>query len=129
MGHNIYGDAEAYEMVMFLEVSSLGISKDNWEPLNRVLGPPPKPSIEEAPKLELKTLPSHLRYALLGDDKNLPVILSADLSELQVDAALTILKRRNPALGWQMSCIHGISLVLCMHKIYMEEGHKPSGQQ
>ena len=28
--------------------------------------PPAKPSIEEAQKLELKALPSHLRYAFLG---------------------------------------------------------------
>ena len=27
----------------------------------------PKPSIQEPPKLELKSLPSHLRYAYLGD--------------------------------------------------------------
>ncbi|XP_075096279.1 uncharacterized protein LOC142174393 [Nicotiana tabacum] len=32
-----------------------------FEPLNRPEGHPPKPSIEEAPKLELKTLPPHLQ--------------------------------------------------------------------
>lgn len=37
----------------------LKILKRKVDPLDRELGPPPKPSIEEAPKLELKTLPSH----------------------------------------------------------------------
>ena len=30
--------------------------------------PPAKPSIVEAPKLELKDIPPHLRYAFLGND-------------------------------------------------------------
>uniref|UniRef100_A0A3Q7I4W9 Reverse transcriptase domain-containing protein n=1 Tax=Solanum lycopersicum TaxID=4081 RepID=A0A3Q7I4W9_SOLLC len=54
------------------------------EPLNRVLGPPSKPSIEEAPKLELKSLPSHLRYAFLGANESLHVILYSALSEMQM---------------------------------------------
>ena len=99
-----------------------------WEPLNHSLGPPPKPSIEEAPKIELKELPSHLQYALLGENETLPIILAANLSREQVDAALVILKRRKKAIGWQMSDIHGINSGLCMHKIYMKEGHRPSVQ-
>ncbi|XP_077252415.1 uncharacterized protein LOC143891768 [Tasmannia lanceolata] len=47
----------------------------NVEPV----GPPatslPKPSIEEAPQLELKPLPSHLCYAFLGDNCTLPVYI------------------------------------------------------
>ena len=33
--------------------------------------PPRKPSIEEAPKLDLKALPPHLMYVLLGRDDTL----------------------------------------------------------
>jgi len=35
--------------------------------------PPAKPSIEEPPMLELKQLPSHLKYVLLGTNNTLPV--------------------------------------------------------
>ncbi|XP_038891676.1 uncharacterized protein LOC120081070 [Benincasa hispida] len=42
---------------------------------------PMHPSLEEPPKLELKTLPSHLKYAFLGTNKTLPVIISANLTE------------------------------------------------
>ncbi|XP_075074564.1 uncharacterized protein LOC107782482 [Nicotiana tabacum] len=38
---------------------------------------PAKPLIEEPPKLELKPLPSHLRYAFLGPDLTLLIIISA----------------------------------------------------
>ncbi|XP_070025009.1 uncharacterized protein [Nicotiana sylvestris] len=53
-----------------------------FEPLNRPEEPPPKSSIEEAPKFELKPLPPHLQYAYLGDSDTLPIIISFDLSKL-----------------------------------------------
>lgn len=65
MGYEIYGDAETYELVLFLDLFTVGIFKRQLGPLNRVLGPPPKISTGESPKLELKTLPSHLRYEFL----------------------------------------------------------------
>lgn len=43
-------------MVHFLDVWSVASSRDHWDTLNRVLGFPPNPSIQEAPNLELKTL-------------------------------------------------------------------------
>uniref|UniRef100_M1D846 Integrase core domain containing protein n=1 Tax=Solanum tuberosum TaxID=4113 RepID=M1D846_SOLTU len=42
--------------------------------------PPARLSVEEAPKLELKDLPSHLRYVFLGRDETLTVIIAADLN-------------------------------------------------
>ncbi|XP_033511992.2 uncharacterized protein [Nicotiana tomentosiformis] len=44
---------------------------------------PPKSSIEEAPKLELKPLPVHLGYAYLGNSKTLRVIISSRLTNVQ----------------------------------------------
>ena len=38
------------------------------------------PSIEKSPELELKVLPSHLRYKYLGENKILPVIVAAKLT-------------------------------------------------
>ncbi|XP_070005179.1 uncharacterized protein [Nicotiana sylvestris] len=100
-----------------------------FEPLNRANGPPPKPSIEEAPKLELKPLPSHLHYAYLGSSDTLPVIISSDLSELQEEKLLRVLREHKRVIGWTMSDIRGISPDFCMHKILKEEGHKPSIEQ
>ncbi|XP_069143507.1 uncharacterized protein [Solanum lycopersicum] len=128
-GDEIYADIDAHEIVRMLDLVVIEELDRRWEPLNRVLRPPPKPSVEEAPKLELKELPAHLRYAFLGVNDTLPVILSATLSDEQVEAALLILKKRKAAIGWQMSDIQGISRALCMHKIYMKEGYKASAQQ
>nr|XP_016439702.1 PREDICTED: uncharacterized protein LOC107765549 [Nicotiana tabacum] len=47
-----------------------------------------KPSIEEPPKLELKPLPSHLRYEFLGPNSTLPVIISSGLLDVQVQQLL-----------------------------------------
>ncbi|XP_049381355.1 uncharacterized protein LOC125845910 [Solanum stenotomum] len=127
VGDDIYRDVEAHEMMQFLDVALARTSRDRCN-LNRVLGSPPMPSIEETPKLELKAFPAHLRYAFMGEDKTLPFILSTTLSDSQVEVALIILRKRKIALGWQMSDIHGINPALYMHKIYMEEGHKPSAQ-
>ena len=70
--------------------------------MKRVLGPPPEPSIEKTSKFELKKLPSHLRFAFLGEYKTLPVILFATLYESQVEATLSILKKRKAVVGWKI---------------------------
>ncbi|KAL8104495.1 hypothetical protein AgCh_028640 [Apium graveolens] len=88
-----------------------------------------KPSIEEAPTLELKLLPEHLRYAFLGDSSTLPVIISADLSGSEEDKLLRILREFKSAIGWTIADIKGISPSYCMHKILLEEGSKPTVEQ
>ena len=58
-----------------------------------------KPSIEEAPTLELKPLPEHLRYAFLGDASTLPVIIASDLSGSDEEKLLRILREFKSAIG------------------------------
>ncbi|XP_060170588.1 uncharacterized protein LOC132601525 [Lycium barbarum] len=53
--------------------------------------PPVKPSIVEPPKLELKKLPSHMRYEFLGPNNTLPVIVSALMNDEQTKRLLEIL--------------------------------------
>ena len=48
-------------------------------------------SFEEPPQLELKLLPSHLRYAFLGNSFDLPVIISSSLTLEQEDKLLRVL--------------------------------------
>nr|XP_009781813.1 PREDICTED: uncharacterized protein LOC104230647 [Nicotiana sylvestris] len=45
--------------------------------------PPAKPSIEEPPKLELKPLSPHFKYAFLGSNSTLHVIISSSLLDVQ----------------------------------------------
>ncbi|XP_070006795.1 uncharacterized protein [Nicotiana sylvestris] len=88
--------------------------------------PPIKPSIEEPPTLELKPLPSHLRYEFLGPFSTLPVILSSCLTNVQVESTLDVLQRSKRAIGWTLADIRGISPDFCMQKIILEKGSKPS---
>ncbi|CAH1417314.1 unnamed protein product [Lactuca virosa] len=91
---------------------------------DRVIAPT-LPSIEKAPDLELKQLPTHLKYAYLRDD-TLPVIISSQLSSVQEKELIDVLKENEKAIGWTLADIKGISLTMYMHKINLEEGAKTS---
>ena len=52
------------------------------------------PSIEKPLIVDEKQLPNHLRYAYLGEDSTLPVIISSSLSNMGEEKLLKILKER-----------------------------------
>ena len=86
----------------------------------------PVPSIEQPPKMEQKPLPSHLKYAYLGVESTLPVIISASLTALEEEKLLRVLRDHKHALGWSLADLKGIRPSMCMHRILLEDGHKPS---
>ena len=86
----------------------------------------PVPSIEQPPKMEQKPLPSHLKYAYLGVESTLPVIISASLNVLEEEKLLRVLRDHKQALGWSLADLKGIRPSMCMHRILLEDGHKPS---
>ena len=61
--------------------------------------PPMKPSIDEAPKVELKDLPPNLRYGFLGKGDTLPVIIGSDLNLHQVEHLVEVLKMFKKLFG------------------------------
>ena len=85
-----------------------------------------KPSIESPPQVDLKELPSHLKYAFLGDEKTLPVIIASNLEEMQERALLKVLKENKAAIGWTLADLKGISPSIVMHKIITNSESKPS---
>ncbi|XP_061356384.1 uncharacterized protein LOC133300814, partial [Gastrolobium bilobum] len=74
-----------------------------------------------APKVELKELPSNLKYVFLGDDQTYPAIINAMLSESEEMKLIKVLKKNKKAMGWQFSDLKGINPSFCTHKILMEE--------
>lgn len=82
------------------------------------------PKVSEPSKLELKTFPSTLRYEILGSSSTLPVTVNVNLDEKQTESLLKIL-RKHKRYGYSLDDIR-INASLCMHKILMEEGSKPS---
>ena len=86
----------------------------------------PIPSFEQPPKVEQKPLPCHLRYAYLGESCTLPVIISVSLKTSEEDKLLRVLRDHKDAIGWSLADLKGICPSMCMHRILLEEGHKPS---
>ena len=84
------------------------------------------PSVEQAPKVELKELPDHLKYVFLGEEETLPVIVSAILNKEQEEKMIEVLKRHKAAIGWTLADIKGISPTKCVHRILLEDGAKPT---
>ena len=75
----------------------------------------PVPSVEQPPKIEQKPLPSHLKYAYLGNSSTLPVIISASLIAIEEDKLLRVLRDHKNALGWSLADLKGIRPSMCMH--------------
>ena len=88
--------------------------------------PPVKPSIEDAPKLELKPLQPHLRYVFLGKDDTFPIIIALDLNMHQVESLVKVLKSFKRAIGWTIANIIGIPPGFFPHKIKLMPDHKTS---
>ncbi|CAN6560255.1 unnamed protein product [Malus baccata var. baccata] len=84
------------------------------------------PSIIQAPILEFKPLPSHLKYIFLGENETLLAIISSSLTAQEEEKLLRVLKEFKSALVWTLADIKGISPTTCMHHIFLEEGAKPT---
>ena len=110
---------ESGEMVKFLEALPTQNSEKEKE-----IEDLKQHEIEEPPKLELKALPPHLKYAFLGENSSFPVIISNDLDKVEEDKLLRVLREYKTAIGWTSGDLKGISPSFCMHKILLEENFK-----
>nr|XP_027067481.1 uncharacterized protein LOC113693100 [Coffea arabica] len=70
-----------------------------------------QPSEIEPPRLELKPLPTHLRYEFLGENSTLRVIVSADLDDEQCTKLLRVLRKHKKAMGWTIADIKGYNQI------------------
>ncbi|XP_076890925.1 uncharacterized protein LOC143542148 [Bidens hawaiensis] len=81
---------------------------------------------ERKQEVELKELPSHLKYAFLGEGETLPVIIASNLNEVQEEGFLEVLKAHKAAIGWTIADLKGISPSIVMHKIITTDDAKPT---
>ena len=84
------------------------------------------PSIEKPPIVEEKQIPNHFRYAYIGEEFTLPVIISSSLSNMEEEKLLKILKEHKEAIGWSLSNIKGMRPSMCMHWILLVDDSKPT---
>ena len=54
------------------------------------------------------------------------MIISASLTELEEEKLLRVLRDHRNALGWSLADLKGIHPSMCMHRILLKEGYKPS---
>ena len=80
------------------------------EPLDELLEPP-------KPTIELRPLPSGLRYAFLNNDQDSPVIISDKISQEESLRLLTVLEKHCSAFGYSLQDLKGISPALYTHRI------------
>ena len=59
----------------------------------------------------------------LGENKTLLVII---LTPVQQAKLIRVLRDHKMAIGWTIADIKGISPSMCMHRILLEEGSKPT---
>ena len=62
----------------------------------------------DEPSLELKTLPSTLKYAFLDEEKAKLVIISSKLDIKQEQKLLEVLRRNEEAIGWTLTELKGL---------------------
>ncbi|RDX74331.1 hypothetical protein CR513_45934, partial [Mucuna pruriens] len=63
---------------------------------------------------QLKSSPSHLKYAYLDDDQQFPIIIANDLHREQEEKLLQVLRQHKQAIGWRLSNLPGINPLIYM---------------
>ena len=99
--------------------------KDLSEPLRKEDDPKPS-SPSEAPNLELKPLPSTLRYAFLDLNSNFPFIVNSLLPNDEVNVLCDVLNKHKGVIGYSINDLKGLSPTICMHRILLEDDTKPT---
>ncbi|XP_076911444.1 uncharacterized protein LOC143569404 [Bidens hawaiensis] len=112
------------------EVLALQDGRPPWthqvESLPTEINSDTKPSLICPPKVELKELPSHLKYAFMGEGETLPVIIASNLNEAQEERLLEVLKAHKAAIGWTIADLKGISPSIVIHKIITTDDARPT---
>ncbi|XP_076897061.1 uncharacterized protein LOC143550262 [Bidens hawaiensis] len=123
-------DKQLEEEEKKLEVAALRGDRPPWsvqvEPFPEKIDTGFKPSLQEAPKVELKELPRHLKYTFLGKNDTLPFIIASNLSLEQESALLKVLVANKEAIGWTIADLKGISPSIVMRKILIDPNVKPA---
>ena len=78
------------------------------------------------PPIELKPLPSGLRYAFLNSNVESPVTISDKLSEEEMNKLIAVLEKHRSVLGYTLQDLKGISPALCTHRIPLDPAIAPS---
>ena len=79
----------------------------------------------DEPTMELKSLPSTLKYAFLNEEKEKPVIIWSNLDIKQEEQLLKVLRQNEDAIGWTLTNLKGLDPSLCTHRIFLKDESRP----
>jgi hypothetical protein len=82
--------------------------------------------VPSQPSVELKPLPSGLRYVFLNNNRETPIIISDKLSQEETHKLVIVLERYKRAIGYSLQDLIGISLALYTHRIPINPDSTPS---
>ena len=85
----------------------------------------PKEEVLTKPPVELKPLPTGLRYVFLHGNKETPVIISDKLSDEESAQLLAVLEKHRSVFGYSLQDLKGISPTLCTHRIPIDPASTP----
>ncbi|RDY00581.1 hypothetical protein CR513_16218, partial [Mucuna pruriens] len=92
-------------------------------------------SLSPPPPRELKPLSSHLKYAYLDTEQQLPIIIANNLHQEQGEKLLNILRQHKKAIGWKLSDLPSINPSICISQAHKaiakkaESNHPRRGQE
>jgi len=64
------------------------------------------------------SVPSHLKYRFLDETMLNRVIISNELTIVEEEELVKVLREHKFAIGWKIDDLQGISPIVFMHKIY-----------
>ena len=82
--------------------------------------------VPSQPSIELKPLPSGLKYVFLNKYRETPIIISDKLSQEETHKLVVIQERHKLAIGYSLQDLKGISPALCTHRIPIDPDSSPS---
>ena len=63
------------------------------------------------PKLEMKTLPSSLKYAFFDANSTYPIIVNSELNGAELDRLVNLVRKHRKAIGYTIDDIKGLTLL------------------
>ena len=79
----------------------------------------------DEPTLELKNLPSTLKYAFLDMQQEKQVIISSQLDQEQEKWLLDVVWWNEHVIDWTLADLRGSDPSLCTHLIFLEDESRP----
>jgi hypothetical protein len=76
--------------------------------------------------VELKPLPSGLKYVFLNNNRETPITISHKLSQEETRKLVTVLERHKLVIGYSFQDLIGNSPALCTHHIPIDLDSTPS---